>query len=1204
MRTISVSVIAAAMSVTANLAFSAPGPLSQLPLFLAKPVQPNIFFMLDDSGSMDWEVMRRNDGGSSGNLDFTPNDTTENLELCVGYNVLAFDPSAEYTPWHGEDVNGNDFVDSSPTSARVNPYTGSGSTSSCDDNGMVSNGNGRTCDLINGFGGSGAFYYNWTDSDNDGLYDTGECPTASTSRVFISSRSAAEQQNFANWFSYYRKREYVMKRAVSQVVDQSSERMGIGTINRNNHVTKGSEVGTQVKDIDDLSLPIDADAVVNKSTLLDNLLGVNSSSGTPLRLGLQNVGRYFRNEMTNSALFGYTPALQTDSAAGHSPILSPDLGGTCQQNFAIVMSDGFWNGGDPSVDNADGDGDSDYDGQSYADTFFNGLSDVAMEYYENDLLGIANEVPIVRIPVAPGDQAECDAVTVGEEDLHPNCFDTNTQQHLVTFTVAFGVRGSIPDTDATGNPCIPNSRSSSLASQNWPTSCNASLATGWPTPVRNTSTTVDDMMHAAWNGRGLFLSARDPEELILRLQQAIDDISSRNPVSAAAVAVDTFNVISGGNVVQGKFDSSYWSGELYSYEIIGSAVSPAPNWEAHTLLDARDYTSRVIVTHNGSSGIPFDFPSDYTSPGASDLDSTQINDLLHDAPFPVTTTDSAEIAANQAYGEKLVRYLLGDHADEGRNVGEFRPRNGHRLGDIIHSSPVYVGDPDPEAYSSSSYQSWANDAVPSGANGRREMVYVGANDGALHAFDAETGEEVFAYFPKAVFKDEERWGLHWLANQAYEHRNYVDGELTVAEVFENIDGTGKKWHTILVGAMRGGGRSIFAINVSNPNNLTTETGVAGNILWEFSHEHLGFTFGKPTIAQMNNGRWAVVFGNGYNPGGDGKAKLFVKYLDKSSPSFDVVPSLTGTSPIPGDIVSGGDCLTAGSNCNGLSTPAVIDLGDGNIADRAYAGDVLGNLWAFDLSSTDSSAWGLAYGSLPLFQAKSAANVAQPITTQPMVIQHPSERHSSTAPNTLIFFGTGQYMAESDPVSTGENSFYGIWDDGTAITASRDSVLISQTVNEGALAGFDVRLLSDHPIDYTVNRGWYFDLPDTGERVIVNPIVFGEVVFYTTMVPESNLCSSSAGYSWLMVHNLFDGSEPDFIAIDVNHDGDFDSEDQVGDANVGGVRSGSLYWQPTLVKSGKGATGTALVPAEDLDTYNLQGGSNKGARSSWGRYRME
>ncbi len=1198
-------VMSGLLALSAGQLQAAPGVLSQLPLFLAAPVQPNIFFLLDDSGSMDWEVLRRDGLGGSGNLDFTPDNTTEILELCAGYNVLAYDPTTltdpnkePYTPWFGVDRNGSAFTDASPTRAAVNPYTGMTSVS-CDNNGEVTNSNGWSCNLVTGFGGNGARYYAWNDANNNGDYDTGECNT--TTPIFVSTMSAAEQTNYANWFSYYRKREYVMKRAVSEIVDGSTERMGFATINRNNHITKGTEVGTQVKDIDDLAIPTNATAVANKQTLLDNLLGVNSSSGTPLRLGLEHTGEYFMDNMNDGSLFGYTPADQTDSASGSSPILESTLGGTCQQNFAIVMSDGFWNGGDPSIQNTDTDGAGPFDGQSYGDSVARTLADVAMHYYETDLLPITNDVPIVSIDVAPGDVAECAAVTPANASTHPNCYDTNTAQHLVTYTVAFGIRGTIPETDAVGSPCVPNSRDDVLTAASFPNTCDGSLTGGWPTPVANGTTTVDDMMHAAWNGRGQFLSAKDPAELINSLQNAINDISSKNPVAAAAVAVDAASVLSGGNVVQGKFDSSYWSGELYSYTISTIGISTTPTWAAHDLLDARGYATRIAVTYNGTSGIAFDFPADYTDStdfGTTEISQDQLDDLMFNAPYSVSTGDSTEIAANQTYGEELVAYLRGDPTNEGKTVGKLRDRDGRKLGDIIHSAPVYVGDPNPNRYYDASYQTWANTAIPTGAKGRQEMIYVGANDGGLHAFDSVTGNEVFVYFPKAVFSDETRWGLHYLADRGYEHRYYVDGEITVAEIYADVDGTGTKWRTILIGTLRGGGRSIYAIDISDPTEFTTANGVAGNILWEFSNTELGFTYSKPTIAKLNDGRWAAIFGNGYTPDSTatGQASLFIKYLDTASPSYRIISTGVGDN-------LAGDCLNTGSNCNGLSTPAVVDLGADNVADRVYAGDLLGNLWVFDISSSSTASWGLAYTAAPLFSAKDSTLVAQPITTQPSVVLHPTERHSSTSPNTMVFFGTGQYIAEADPASTANNSFYGIWDSGTAITSARDVALVEQTITQDTLGTEDIRLMSNNAVDYTTDRGWFVDLPDTGERVVARPFATGDIVVYNTIVPEENLCSSSGGYSWLMVHNLSDGSEPDFIALDVSGDGTFDSTDQKDGRNVTGKKSGNLNWQITPVDAGGGEL-VAVTPSADIDDPHIQRLPSKSKRSSWGRYMME
>jgi len=1222
---------AAALTLASAQIQAAPGPLSEIPLFLAKGVQPNIFFLLDDSGSMDWEVLMSagaidlyGDNINNGNLDFDPGTSNTNIrEHCLGYNVMAYNPDYTYTPWYGVDTDGNAFADQSVTNARVNPYTGDGGGGGCDNNGVVNNYNGRTCNLLTDFndgqvaGKAGAFYVPW--DDDDGVYQAGECPTNAASRVYVQDLSAAQQTNYANWFSYYRKREYVMKRAISQIIAESRDRLGLGVINNtlrnrdndweqtNAHVVDHDAVGFQVKDMDDLTLPIDAQAVANKKELLDNLLGVNSSGGTPLRVNLAYVGDYFRGQLKSTNPFGFAPVNDADSASGHSPILKKELGGTCQQNFAIVLSDGFWNSWtDPNVGNADADAaDNAFDGQSYADGVANTLADVAMSIYKGDMItDLANEVPAVAIPRGADSTVAC---YEANGDRSQECFDTNDAQHLVTFTVSFGLTGDIPLTTH-GDPCIPDNRTQSVTDQGWPSSCGAS-SDGWPTPVRDQKTTADDMQHAAWNGRGLYLAAKDPDELINRLRQAIGNISARQPAAAAAVAVDTFNVANGGNVYQGRFDAGTWSGELYAREITGATIG-AEVWAAHTKLAAMSINDRILVTYNGSGGIPFAFPADYTNLGTGDLSQAQVDDLLYDAP----ATDQA---ARQAYGEDLVAYLRGSTANEGNSATNFRQRYGNRLGDVIHSSPVFVGNPDPELYPDTiapeSYQAWANNTAGDtdpGAYGRQSMVYVGANDGALHAFKAGTGDEVFAYYPQAIFSAEERLGLHWLADPAYEHRYYVDIEPALGEVYVNTgDADGLTWRTVLVGGLRGGGRGIYAIDVSDPTEFTDAAGVAGNVLWEFTHPDLGYTYSKPTIAKLNDGRWAAIFGSGYNPTGadaSGKAALFIRYLDKDSPSFRVLYTDVGT-------IANGSCLDAGSDCNGLSTPSVVDLGADRVADRVYAGDLKGNLWVFDLSSSTATDWKSAYGTLtnpePLFSAyyldTAGDKQPQPITSQPIVTLHPTERHDATSPNTMVFFGTGQYIAENDPVTEGTNSFYGIWDGGATISFDRSSAspaLVEQTITHDTSGDKEVRMLSNEPVNYDTAKGWFVDLPDKGERVIVTPIVYADLVIYTTLVPFSNLCSDSAGYSWLMVHNLADGSEPDSIVLDVSGDGNFDGADQVGDHNVAGVKSGSLNWQPILVDAGNP---TLLLPTDDeLESEELAEPPRKVTRSSWGIFRYE
>ena len=1197
--TLLIMLVIISMTALPTRLLAAPGALSQNPLFLTQGIQPNIFFILDDSGSMDWEVLKSNgaiavhgSGSNRDDLDFTPNNTTERREHCPGYNVLAYDPTVRYTPWRGNDYAGNAFVDQGPANAHVNPYTGSTSNSRCDydgdsggNGGDVSNGNGRTCNLVasGDFGSKGAFYHLWDDANEDGVYQNGECPTNSGSRKYVkdlplkTSSTDAEypnsQTNYANWFSYYRKREYVMKRAVSQLIEESQARMGVATINRKNRVLESKlvsnhkrRVGTPIADVDDITRPLDPVKRKNKQILMDNLLAENSSGMTPLRRALNNTGRYFMGNMNNGDLFGYRPSTYTESSKGHSPILNSANGGQCQQNFALLFSDGEWNGSSPGVGHRDNDGLGPYDGGSYADQWDDTLADVAMRYYETDLIsGLENDVPEVTLKVGK---------------------DENPNQHLVTFTIAFGLTGNIT--------CDPTDRDTPLAGQTWPDGCDP--YTAWPEPV-NTKSKVDDMRHAAWNGRGQFLSAADPQELIKQMQAAINDIADRTTSSAAAIAVNAGHLQDGDLIYQATFSSSRWSGGLAAYELTSAGVVYPAKWNADDLLDSRDISTRKIITYNGVDGINFDFSSVSYLGGAlptGDLSAVQVGDLLHDAPYSGTGLTGVQKSKNIEYGNDLVAYLRGDTSNEGTL---FRKRGG-RMGDVVNASPRYVGAPFPLRYpnhiegSSHPYKAWAN---ASDQKNRTPMLYLGSNDGMLHAFEAETGIERFAYIPHAVFSTAAGEGLHWLADEAYEHRFYVDQTPTVMDAFiETPAETGKKWRTVLVGGLRGGGRALYALDVTDPDDFG-----ADKVLWEFTHPNLGFTYSRPAIVKLKNGKWAAIFGNGYNndPTGDGKAKLFIVNLATGALIKELSTNV-------GTVVNN-SCSDVGSDCNGLATPAVYDATGNGIVDRVYAGDLKGNMWVFDLSDSNSNLWGLAHGATPLFTAKDAANNPQPITTKPKLSMHPDKKSKATRPNLMVYFGTGQYLTNSDTSNDAGQSFYAIWDSGSA--TSRHN-LLQQTITGASDA--DRRVFSKHDITYGAgpgeHRGWFMDLPDQGERVVVTPIFFGKSIVYTTIIPTGNICGS-AGTSWLMVHDLYDGSQTDYIAIDVNGDTVFNATDMKGSNNVNGVKSDNLQWQPTIVSGDGIGVGKILIPTDDNDngetmnSRDLQSGVTQSIRGSWARY---
>ncbi len=1082
--------VCAALIFLAQVVQSAPGELSDKPLFLGTTVQPNILFVVDDSGSMDWEVLKStgaqlaypdtDEYPNEGNLDITPTreDADEMLESCVGYNVMYYDPNITYLPWSGTDEDGNAYQNQSITSARRNPYD--------PDDGTI--------DLTDDEGyGDPPGYFVWNDLDGDGEFDIGECPDpdrpgydynasfiATASGFGPAEMSDAEKTNFANWYSYYRKREYVAKKALSDIITDSTARVGLATLHNNN------SVGTEIEDIDNISNP-SGTTTANKANLLRNLFRVNSSGGTPLRRTLKEAGRYFEVGQTpNNNLFGFTPSPTT-------PILSEANGGACQQNFTVMMSDGYWNGSAPSgISNHDGDADSDFDGGSYADTYEDTLADVAMHYYERDLAtGLDNVVP----------------VTAG--------VDENSAQHMVSYMVAFGITGTLDD-----NP----------ADRDEPFTWPAPWASG---NSDSSPEKIDDMRHAAWNGRGEFLNAKDSQELIDSLSDSIESIQNRTG-SASAVAFNTTSVTVNTYVYQARFDSGNWSGTLQAFEFDENGVG-TPVWDAGELLqDDDDWDDRNIFTYrtDTNTGIPFEWPNNYHSrltanPDDSSLNNTQILDLLINSPYDTETTDPDERNANSEFGEALVNYLKGDQTHEGGGTWGFRDRQGKRLGDIIHSSPEYVGVPS-EAYPNriegdlNLYSDFriANES-------RRDIVYVGANDGMLHAFDADTGREVFAYIPGQLFGYGDK-GLHKLAEADYSHRAYVDGSVVSRDVFVNGN-----WRTYLVGGYRAGAKGVYVLDVTNPARYTSVSAARAEDLavMEFTHADMGYSFSKPQIARMNNGKWAAIFGNGYNsdPTGDGTAKLFILYLDGSG--YEVLETSTGS-------ITNNDCGDTGSDCNGLSSPSIVDINGDYKADRIYAGDLHGNMWVFDVSDSASTNWGSAFETssstpAPLFTACSTDPCTtasrQPITSKPTAVGHPTISSAATYPNVLVLFGTGQYIAENDNADVSDQSFYGVWDAGNAYDeytrANLTEQVISVPLSEGNVTGG--RVLTNNSVPYSASSsqmGWYIDLPTAGERVVVDAVVASGLVFFNTTIPETAQCSAG-GSGYLMAAQIRTGGQP-------------------------------------------------------------------------------
>jgi type IV pilus assembly protein PilY1 len=501
-----------------------------------------------------------------------------------------------------------------------------------------------------------------------------------------------------------------------------------------------------------------------------------------------------------------------------------------------------------------------------------------------------------------------------------------------------------------------------------------------------------------------------------------------------------------------------------------------------------------------------------------------------------------------------------------------------KLGDMIHSTPSYVGKPN-AGYNNTvmpGYLAFRNSHLT-----REPIIYAGANDGMLHGFKASDGSEVLAYIPGPVFPN-----LNKLTAIDYgttvPHQYFVDGSPIIADANLGTNAV-PDWKTVLAGGLRAGGQGVYALDITDPS--FTEANAAATVLWEFTDEDdadLGYTFTQPTlnfrthqsaqIAKMANGKWAVIIGNGYNntdadgfASTDGHAYLYILFIEGGT---DGVWTL-GTDYIKIDTGVG-----SMGTPNGLATPLPVDVDGDHIIDYIYAGDLLGNLWKFDVTSNTAASWGIAIsGNQPLFTALDSSSQPQPITSAPLFTWHPNDGY-------MIGFGTGKYIELTDTSNTDPQSIYGIWDQNSNI--SNRSTLVEQTIVAVVTVNTDeFRIFSNNSVDYSSKKGWYMDLPESGERVDVNPIGRDGRFVFATRTPSSAACTAG-GDSWLMEFNYLTGGRLDISPFDVNDDGaindlDFQeiTEGVDGDGNpitikvpVGGLRSGDggMISTPTVINT--------------------------------------
>ena len=588
--------------------------------------------------------------------------------------------------------------------------------------------------------------------------------------------------------------------------------------------------------------------------------------------------------------------------------------------------------------------------------------------------------------------------------------------------------------------------------------------------------------------------------------------------SAAAVSFSTGSLTEGSQLYQSKFNAKDWSGDLVAYQLKSDGSLGSKVWSAAAKLDATNPFGRVMMTlgsqKSAAVGVPFRWNT---------ITSGQQNDLR---------TEPNGSRGNVSKGTARLEYLRGDRSHEGKGFG-FRTR-GSALGDIWHSSAIYVGKPG---------QSWPDSGggFPDGSDkysvfasaqsGRAPVVYVGANDGFMHGFLASNGKEVIAYAPSALFSNSISAGYHRLSDPNFNHNNlYVDGTPAVSDAFfAGLNTKTKTWRTVLAGTLGGGGRGLFALDVTDPSTFR-ESNAAKTVLWEFTNAtdaHLGYTYSRPTITLMNNGRWALITGNGLEDTATdrtgGQAQLFIIYLDGG---------IDGTWTYGTDYLRISTGSGSTSSRNGLLSPAVVDLDRNGTADRIYAGDLLGSLWSFDVSKSTDTKWSVSHNRQALFSGSSG----QSITTKPTVIRHPTVTDGS-APNLMVLFGSGRFLADGDKTRSNTQSFYGVWDNGTGgLTRSnlaRQTFLLDDASKRARV--LDPYLKVEYEKMTGRQYGWYIDLPSKGERVVSEALVRGSIVYFNSIIPDVSVCASGGG-GWEMSVKTENGGSPDAPVFDFNEDG--------------------------------------------------------------------
>lgn len=920
---------------------------------------------------------------------------------------------------------------------------------------------------------------------------------------------AEEMTNFANWYAYYKTRNQMMKTAVGLAFQPLGDSFNVGVVGLQNAAGEGAM---------SRPLPFTGD---HRIGWYNALYSMRSAGGTPVRLALHAIGKMYGNAAPYTA------------DAGEEVVAFP-----CQQNFTFVTTDGYWNGDSPKVVVKPASG---RDPAVYGEAVLNNDNVVSASRFCSVEKGCVD----TRAQTLPSlaDIALYwynGGSSTGTVSLRPEIDDIkltgqvpgsgNKHLHMRTYTLGLGVDGimtyepnyaTTPD-DAGDFYKVINS---------FPKDCpwNGKGAWVWPDPATGTTdlstalqSRVDDLWHAAINGGGKYFAASDPLQVVDSLNKVLNDIQESTGAAAAA-ATSTPNVAQEDrDIFSATFTTVEWTGNLSKRQInvTTGIVDATPQWKTswkmgQTVKAATD--TRDIWWHKPGTGIRTAFSFDLMGD-----DKKWFVDKCAALPQCALMSPEQRVIVNK--GTTMVGWLRGQqqHANnillrgytttDKDDVGPNGPQR-EIMGDIASSKPAYLREPR-KSYGSAEYTAFRAEHA-----GREPTVFIAANDGMLHAFDADEGAELWAYMPRITMKK-----LHRQAsiNYASAHQFSTDGSPELADV--QIDG---KWRSVLVAGLNAGGRGYYALDVTDPRDpkplweICADAAVCSGVL---NQPEMGYTFGNPQFGTIKVGteqRWVVMLTSGYNnyPGADdieagsGKGHLFV---------IDIATGQAITGLGAAGTMNGAGVLTTGSGSTGTPsglakiTAITANPNTDPLITYVYGGDNQGQLWRFDFTGDKVERLLMA-----------DAGVDQPITTRPDVAMCQVDSVGDAAPTQrVVTFGTGRMLDQPDIQNKKLQSIYVLKDDGQAAAGSGawrtapDYVDLQLTEtrpydpatpdiprsNEFRISGAEV--------DLGTQRGWLVDFDkNPGERVNLDPKIVSGTLAVVTNLPQASTSCAVGGVSY-------------------------------------------------------------------------------------------